>query len=196
MLPCCEPPRCWIPASPASAAHPRAPPSAAVWPHRRGSTSTYVLARPRQTARCRVGRAAANMSSPTPPARIARPDRPHCDVGDCRGSVGDRDRHVDQHPARIVARPRLSQGGQRLAQLRGERGPVSDIGKQPRTGMRHHTLTVSGCPDLRSGRCSLHLESAPPSGRSGPSASTVSPGRGALWSIPSRHAGPVMKNRG
>ena len=90
-----------------------------------------------------------------PPARRVRRHRPeqrgligqHRDIGDRRGAVGDRDRHVDQHPARIVARPRLAQPGQRLGELRGQRGPVRDIGQQPRPGMRHHTLAIGGCRD-------------------------------------------------
>jgi hypothetical protein len=104
-----------------------------------------------------------------PPARRVRRHRPeqrgligqHRNVGDRGGAVGDRDRHVDQHPARIMARSRFAQPGQVLGKLRGQRGLVRDIGEQPRPSMRHHTLTVSGYRDLRSGRCSLHLESAP-----------------------------------
>ena len=139
-----------------------------------------------------------------PPARRVRRHRPeqrgligqHRDVGDRRRAIGDRDRHVDQHPTRIVARPRLAQPGQRLGELPGQRGPVRDIGEQPRPSMRHHTLAVSGRRDRRSGRCSLHLESAPLPGGPATSAIPVSPGSGALSSIQARTRRPAHEEPG
>jgi len=50
---------------------------------------------------------------------------------------------------------RLAQPNQGLVELPGQRGPVRDISEQPRARMRHHTLAIGGCGDLRSGRCSL-----------------------------------------
>jgi hypothetical protein len=107
-----------------------------------------------------------------PPARRVRGHRPeqrglirqHRDVGDCGGAIGHRDRHVHQHPSRIMTGPRPAHPGQRLTQLRGQRGPVRDISQQSRPRMRHHTLAVGGSGDARTRRCSLHLESASPSG--------------------------------
>src|SRR6476620_10135619 len=52
--------------------------------------------------------------------------------------------------------------------------------------MRHHTLAVRRRGDPRSGRCSLHLESAPLPGWTATSAIPVSPGSGALSSIQAR----------
>jgi hypothetical protein len=57
--------------------------------------------------------------------------RQHRDVGDRPRAIGHRDRHIHQHSTRIVARPRLAQANQHLAQLRCERGPVRYIGEQP-----------------------------------------------------------------
>jgi hypothetical protein len=103
-----------------------------------------------------------------PPARRVGRHRPeqrslirqHRNIRDRRRAVSDRDRHVHQHPARIMPRPRLAQAGQHLAQLRRERGPVSDIGEQSGAGVRHHALAVRRGGDPRPGRCNLHLESA------------------------------------
>jgi hypothetical protein len=95
-----------------------------------------------------------------------------------------------------MPRPRLAQAGQRLAELGGQRGPIRDVGDQPRPSVRHHTLAVGGCRDPWTCRCSLHLESAPLPGRSGPSASSVSPGSGALSSIRPRTRRPSHEEPG
>ena len=104
-----------------------------------------------------------------PPARRVRCHRPeqrslirqHRHIRDRRRAIGHRDRHVDQDPTRIVTGPRLPQPSESIGELPGQRGPVRDISEQPRPSVRHHTLAVSSCGDRRSGRCSLHLESAP-----------------------------------
>jgi hypothetical protein len=75
-----------------------------------------------------------------PPARRVRRHRPeqlglicqHRDIGDRPRAVGDRDRHVHQHPTRIVTRPWLLQTSQRLDKLPRQRGPIRNISKQPR----------------------------------------------------------------
>jgi hypothetical protein len=73
-----------------------------------------------------------------PPARRVRGHRPeqclligeYRDIGDRGGTVGDRDRQVDQPPARIVPGPRTAQPGQGLRQLSGQRCPIRDISQQ------------------------------------------------------------------
>jgi hypothetical protein len=55
----------------------------------------------------------------------------HRDVGDRRRAVGDRDRHVHQHPTGIVAGPGFAQPGQSFGELGGQGGPP-DVGEQPR----------------------------------------------------------------
>ena len=104
----------------------------------------------------------------------------HRDVGDRRRAIGQRDGHVDQDPARVVAGPRSPQPGQRVRQAAGQGGPIGDIGQQPRPNMRHHPVPIGGDDDLRTRGCSLHLESASLTGRTEPSVSPVLPGRGAL----------------
>jgi hypothetical protein len=66
----------------------------------------------------------------------------HLNVADRRRAVGDRHRHIDQHPARIVTSPALPQPPGRLRQRRGQPGPVGELGQQHRPGMRHHALAV------------------------------------------------------
>jgi len=100
----------------------------------------------------------------------------HGDVGDALRTDRDRDRdrQIDQHPPRIVRSSRPSQAPERVGQLTGQRAALGRIGQQPRAGMRHDTLTVSGHHQPGTDG-SLHLESAFPCDGPGPSTSPESP---------------------
>ena len=50
------------------------------------------------------------------------------DVADRLGAVGDRHRQIDQHPPRIMPRPRPTHPVQRGTQLGGQRGGAGQIG--------------------------------------------------------------------
>jgi hypothetical protein len=126
-----------------------------------------------------------------PPARRVRGDLPEQrslipqdgDLSDRRRAVGDRDGQVHQHPARGMAGARLTQPVECLGELAGQRGSVRDIGQQPGADMRDHPGPVRSHDDLRTGSCSLHLESASSTAATEPSASPVLPGHEALSSL-------------
>jgi hypothetical protein len=100
-----------------------------------------------------------------------RPEQPglipqHRQIRDRLPTVGEHHRQIDQHPARVVARTTLPQPGQRVAERRAHPGSIGQIPQQPRPGMRGDTLPTGSHRDLRTNRCSLHLQSASPCGRS------------------------------
>jgi hypothetical protein len=68
----------------------------------------------------------------------------------------------------------------RRRQPAGQRRAVGQIRQQSGAGMRHHPRPISSRRDLRTTRCSLHLESAFPFGDSGPLTSPESPTGKAL----------------
>ncbi len=121
-----------------------------------------------------------------PPARAVGGDRPEQrrlvtedgNVGDGFGTVGDGDREIDQHPPRIVPRPRSPHTRQRFGQLAGERRDVGQVSQQSCPGVRHEPGPVRGHRDLRPGSCSLHLESASRSDLLGRGLRTLSAGAG------------------
>jgi hypothetical protein len=76
-----------------------------------------------------------------PPARRVGSPRPkqslliseYRDIGNRGGTIGHRDRQIDQHPARIVPRPQTAQPGRGLRQLTGQRCSIRDISQQAST---------------------------------------------------------------
>jgi len=81
-------------------------------------------------------------------------------VGDRDSPVSDRDRHIDQHPTRVVTGAAFPQPVGGLAQQRGQPDPVRQLGQQHSPCVRHHTRPVTGDDRLRPARCTLHLRSA------------------------------------
>jgi hypothetical protein len=86
----------------------------------------------------------------------------HAQVADRLTAIGQQDRQIGEHPARIMSRPALPPTTHGISECPVQAGHRSQIGKQPRAGMRGDTPPVSSDSDLRPDRCSLHLRSASP----------------------------------
>jgi hypothetical protein len=74
-------------------------------------------------------------------------------AADRHGAVGDRDRHIDQHPTRIVPAAAFPQTVGGLAQRGGQPDPVREFGQQHRPGVRHHPGPVRSDHRRRPARC-------------------------------------------
>jgi len=72
-------------------------------------------------------------------------------IADGDRAVGDRDRHIDQHRARIMPAATLPQAVGDLAQRRRQTDPVNKFGEQHCPGVRHlpvpsQVMPVASCP--------------------------------------------------
>ena len=112
------------------------------------------------------------------------------------GTVGDRDREIDQHPSRIVPGLAAASTVEGLGQLGGQRRLIGQVGQQPGPGVRHDPGSVRGHRDLRTGRCSLHLESASRSDLLGPQQTKFLLVKGRFRLSRQRHADRLMKSQG
>ena len=149
-----------------------------------------------QLRRVELGQQPPHGRSPTPPARTGPAGRQHGDVGDALRTVGDRDRQIDQHPPRIMHRPRPAQPRQHRRQPRRSACVRSARSASSRDPACETTPRPSADTSQRRTSGSLHLESAFPCGGSGPSASPESPTGQALSSSPRRTPPKIMKSRG
>ena len=79
----------------------------------------------------------------------------HLHVADRDGTVGDRDRdrYIDQHPARVVPGAALPKPVGGLTQRCGQPDPVGELRQQHRHGVRHHPRPVTGDDRTGPARC-------------------------------------------
>ena len=112
--------------------------------------------------------AAGSILSRTRKRGRGRGDRPeqcrliaqYCEVADRPATVGEQDREIGHHPARVMAGVAFPQIGHSVAERRGQPAAISQPGQQPGPDVRHDAGAVRGHRDRRSSSCRVHERSA------------------------------------